>query len=201
MSYQQGQGYPPQQYPPGQYPPPPQPGYGPPPPQWQQPQPQYYPPPQPPPREEDECSKLRFEFTVRSLQTDTKTNIITITSIETEENEIFSIPNDMQNISYHEKIQTTAAFQKVKRVLTKRGTTRKVWIADEDILKVYMDEYGNIQFNDFLLEQQSIQWRESLTSTPGISLDTLEHILERVSKSNETQCIESFNKKKYQNNL
>ncbi|XP_072394904.1 uncharacterized protein [Diabrotica undecimpunctata] len=141
-------------------------------------------------------AKLRFEFTVKSLQTDTKTNIITITTIENEENEIFAMPHDMQNISYHEKIQTTAAFQKVKRALTKRGTTRKVWIADENILQVYMDKDGNIQFNDFLLEQQDIQRKESLTSTTGIPLDALEQILERVTKSNEKQCIESFNKNK-----
>ncbi|CAG9832330.1 unnamed protein product [Diabrotica balteata] len=95
---------------------------------------------------------------------DTKTNIIRITTIENKENEIFAMPHDMQNISYHEKIQTTAAFQKVKRALTKRGTTRKVWIADENILKVYMDKDGNIQFNDFRLEQQDI-----LTSTTDLN--------------------------------
>lgn len=142
-------------------------------------------------------TKLRFEFTVKSLANDNKTNFIAITSIETEENEIFIMPIEMQIISYHEKIQATTAFQKVKKALTKRGNTRRVWITlDEDTLKVYMDENGNIQFNDFLLEQQGTQTEKSQNLITGISLDALQQTLERVTTLNEKPKPETLNKKR-----
>lgn len=57
--------------------------------------------------------KLEFEFIVKALQSDNKTNVINITSIENDKNEIFIMPNEFQNIALHEKLKITATFQKV----------------------------------------------------------------------------------------
>lgn len=94
--------------------------------------------------------KLKFEFIVKALQSDNKTNVITITSIENDKNEIFIMPNEFQNIALHEKWKITATFQKVKTTLTKRGNTRKVWISlDADTLKEYKDDDGNMHFKNY----------------------------------------------------
>ena len=63
--------------------------------------------------------KLRFEFVVKS-ETDPKTNVLTITSIETPHGETYKIPVEYQNIRHHEKLTTTETFKRIKTTLKLR---------------------------------------------------------------------------------
>jgi len=98
------------------------------------------------------------------------------------------MPNEFQNTTLHEKLRNTAAFQKVKTTLTKRDTTKRVWITlNGDTLKEYKDDEGNIYFNNYLLEEQikDIKAEQLQTPATGISEKALQQILENVTKKNE----------------
>lgn len=145
--------------------------------------------------------KLRFEFAVKALESDNKTNVITITSVETDKNEIFVIPKEFQNISLHEKLKNLATFQKVKSTLTRRGNSRRVWLTlDEEALKVYKDDDGNMHFNNYLLEQVDNTKVEKNQKETSISTETLQQILEKLStttseKESDKQNIKNISDK------
>lgn len=97
--------------------------------------------------------KLRFEFTLLPAS-DGKSSIYCITSITTSEDKVYAIPEELQAASYHKQIVKTSAFNKVKNSLLKRYQTRRVWITmTEELKKTYIDEDGNIQFEDRFLEE------------------------------------------------
>lgn len=97
--------------------------------------------------------KLRFEFTLLP-GSDGKSNILSLTSITTSDNKVYSIPEELQAISYHKEILKTAAYNKVKNSLKKRYQVRRVWITMIDELnKIYIDEDDNLQFENQYLEE------------------------------------------------
>lgn len=98
--------------------------------------------------------KLRFTFKVIASPRDRKTNVIAITSIKTEENASYILPQDMMHVGEHVEIVETEVYKRVRRSLSQRGQERSVWITLKENLKDrYLDKEGNIIFNDIHLEQ------------------------------------------------
>ncbi|EFN65340.1 hypothetical protein EAG_14932, partial [Camponotus floridanus] len=91
-------------------------------------------------------NKLQFEFKVKPGN-DGKSNIICITSITTENNKVFSIPEEYQAASNHKEIVKTNTYDMIKKSFKKRHQLRKVWLEiTEDLAKTYMDQMGNMKF-------------------------------------------------------
>lgn len=96
--------------------------------------------------------KLQFCFKVIPT-TDGKSNVIGITSITTEDDRIFKIPEELQNANLHEQLIATNAFKKVKNSLKKRHQERNIWIKlTKEIKETYVDAEENLQFDDVYLE-------------------------------------------------
>ncbi|XP_063392684.1 uncharacterized protein LOC134678160 [Cydia fagiglandana] len=132
--------------------------------------------------------KLRFDFAVKPAA-DGKSNVLCITSIATPGGQIFGLPPEHQPVQMHPAIINTSNFAKIRKSLTKRHQTRKIWITlTEEISKVYLDEEENIQCNDIYLEEIS---ETNVESMPSGSNETLEKILEKLldekQKKSETQ--------------
>ncbi|KAK9878290.1 hypothetical protein WA026_021306 [Henosepilachna vigintioctopunctata] len=97
--------------------------------------------------------KLQFEFTILSGQ-DGKSNVYALTSISTQYNKIYDFPEDSQTVGLHKELIKTAAFAKVKNRLKTRHQVKTVWITmTSELLKVYVDVDGNMQFGDHFLEE------------------------------------------------
>jgi hypothetical protein len=123
--------------------------------------------------------KLRFDFVVKSTA-DGKSNIICISSIATPSGQIFGIPSDYQPANLHGVITKTPNYAKVKKSLTKRLQTRKIWInLTDEISKIYLDEEQNLQFHDFYLEE-TVEQTNSAEPMPGSSNQTLEKMIEKL---------------------
>lgn len=127
--------------------------------------------------------KLKFHFKVQGK--DEKTNVITITSIETGDGKVFKIPEELQHASHHKEVTQTNAYAKIKNSLKKRHQERKIWIQlTDEIKKIYVDEAGNIQFLDqFLEEIDEINIQTSDTESGNVS--TLNKILEKLIENTQ----------------
>lgn len=69
--------------------------------------------------------KFIFEFVVKALENDAKTNINTIMPIDSKEKEIFKPPPEVQNFAHQQKLQYTLTIQKVKYTCSKKGNSKK----------------------------------------------------------------------------
>lgn len=99
--------------------------------------------------------RLQFEFMAKA-SSDGKSNVLCITSITTEKSKTFGFPIELQPAALHKEIEKTDVFKKVKNAIKKRHQTRKVWInMTEEIRNIYIDDSGNMQFGDFILEEMS----------------------------------------------
>lgn len=128
--------------------------------------------------------KLRFEFKLRGAA-DGKSNVMCITSIGTQDERLFGLPDEMQPVALHKEIMENAAFAKVKKTLTKRNQYRKIWITlGEDLKKVYFDDDGNLQFNDYFLEEITQSPLEKLTTTQP---STVEELLQKLLEANKKE--------------
>lgn len=145
--------------------------------------------------------RLQFAFQYVASPRDKKTSIIAITSIRTEDDKEYVLPQEMRFVSEHEDLMKTDVYKKVKKSFTQRGQDRTVWITlTKEMEQTYFDEEGNIMFNDLYLEQiiktdivESTQKKESQLN--------LKHIAEKfmiekfTSKhSNAKQWLETFEK-------
>ncbi|KAK9873096.1 hypothetical protein WA026_020825 [Henosepilachna vigintioctopunctata] len=83
-----------------------------------------------------------------------------LTSISTQDNKTWAIPDDSQTVELHKELMKTLAFAKVKNSLKKRHQVRTVWMTmTPEVLKMYVDEDGNMQFgNQFLEEIQDTEY-------------------------------------------
>lgn len=121
--------------------------------------------------------KLKIEFTVKA-ESDGKTNIIRITSIETQDGRIFDISIQYQAASLHKELITTQTLSKVENTLSKRHQMRKVWITwTQDSENVYIDEEGNMQFGDYYLEEMNDK-KDSVNA--ATSEDPINKLLEKL---------------------
>lgn len=131
--------------------------------------------------------KLKFDFTVKA-SADGKSNVWAITSITTEEERKFIIPDEFQAIQLHPEIAKSQAFVRIKNTLKKRHQTRSVWITlTEELTEVYFDEGGNVIFENCYLEE-AIQEKKSNTTEADTSIETLTEILKKLTENtNQSQ--------------
>lgn len=122
--------------------------------------------------------KLKFEFIIKSDE-DMKKNVLCITSITNADKEIFLIPAPLQPAKMHEEVIKTSTFQKIKTTLQKRHEKRQVWIAlTPEMSKEYIDEDGNMQFKNYLLEESTIAQHPK--SNSGMSEETMKQLIENL---------------------
>lgn len=101
-------------------------------------------------------TKLKFQFEVVASE-DPKTNIIIISSITTENNQQFQIPQSLNALKHHARLTALPEFKKVTTTLKKRGQSRSVWFnLSNGIENDYIDESGNIAMGMYLLEEVQI---------------------------------------------
>lgn len=139
--------------------------------------------------------KLQFTFRMLSAKDEPKTNVLCITSIGTPDGRTYKIPHHCLDACYHEALAKTSAFAKVKKTLTQRGQTRRIWInITTDLAKIYMDEGGNLQFEDVYLEEE-IDIRESTNVNINATEQPLIQLLEQLlQKSSEQSAVKNVGK-------
>ncbi|XP_047039124.1 uncharacterized protein LOC124644002 [Helicoverpa zea] len=136
--------------------------------------------------------KLKFTFQIKPA-VDGKSNYIAITSIATQDDKVFLMPEEYQTVSLHKHIQTSKTFVTVKNTLKKRYQTRSVWIkTTEDILQTYVDEDGNMIFRDQFLEETT---QEQLAfANKKCSEDSIMKVLEKIIESQQNKENQSIKK-------
>lgn len=135
--------------------------------------------------------KLRFEFKLRG-GADGKTNVLCITSIETSDGRRFVLPDELQPATLHITISSHEAFAKIKRSLTKRNQFRKIWISLSDQIRaVYLNDDENLQFQDFFLEEVTIN--ETTMDDPA-QTTSLEKLIEKLIETNKKSEQKSVDK-------
>jgi len=135
--------------------------------------------------------KLRFEFKIRG-SADGKTNVLCITSIETPDERLFILPDELQPAAQHSVLSSLSAFAKVTKSLTKRNQFRKIWIpVSEDIKQVYLDEEENLQFKDFFLEEVTTT---NVTTNESMQMTSLEKLIEKLIETNKKSDEKSVDK-------
>lgn len=135
--------------------------------------------------------KLRFEFTVKAKEEDSKSNILCLTSITTPTGEVYNIPTDLQPVSTHTELIKTETFKKVKNINMKRHEKQNVWINLNDSLKkIYLDDSENVQFANLILEERCTQTK----ITSDISQGDLAKIVENFSKMESNRSKRNLNK-------
>lgn len=93
--------------------------------------------------------KLRFEFKAVASPKDSRTTVIAITSIATEQGEQYAIPHELIYADFHKELLNMEKFKKIRESLGRRHEELKVWITlTEEMKKTYVDEEGNIQFGE-----------------------------------------------------
>ncbi|KYN00612.1 hypothetical protein ALC62_08610 [Cyphomyrmex costatus] len=98
--------------------------------------------------------KLKFEFKAVASPKDSKTTVIAITSISTEQGEKYAIPDERSYADFHEELKKTDIFKKVSNSLEKRHDELKIWISpSKELQDIYLDDEGNIQFEGKYLKQ------------------------------------------------
>lgn len=138
--------------------------------------------------------KLQFEFTVLP-STDGKTNVWSITTITTEDNKTYGIPQDLQPAALHTELIKHPAFNKVKNSIRKRYQYRKVWITlTHELKSTYIDD-GNLQFCDQYLELLDQDAKITAAAATPENTNTLHRILEKLIER-ETQVSGKQNIKK-----
>ncbi|KAK9754798.1 hypothetical protein QE152_g1017 [Popillia japonica] len=98
--------------------------------------------------------KLQFTFKVVASPKDEKTNVLAITSIMTEDGKRYVLPEDAMYVSAHKELQKVNTFNKVKASLKRRHDKISAWfILTDDLEKTYIDEAGNLEFEDRILQE------------------------------------------------
>ncbi|GLV40244.1 hypothetical protein CBL_07160 [Carabus blaptoides fortunei] len=85
--------------------------------------------------------RLQFAFQYVASPKEKKTSIVNITSITTEDNKEYVLPQEMRFISDQEELANTDVYKRVKKSFTQRGQNRTVWITlTEEMEQTYFDE-------------------------------------------------------------
>lgn len=83
----------------------------------------------------------------------------------------------------HKEIIKTTVYEKVKNSLKKRYQIRRVWITmTEELAKIYIDEDGNLQFGDQILEELD---QEKLKAASQKEANTLEKLVEKIVENTQ----------------
>lgn len=136
--------------------------------------------------------KLKFTFQVKSTN-DGKSNYIAITSIATQDDNTYLIPEEFQAVQFHKHVQASKAFNTLRNTLKKRHQTRNVWIKmTEELLQTYCDEDENMIFQDQFLEEIT-QGQSTIGKTRDLE-DPLTKILEKLIESQQNKEKQSIKK-------
>lgn len=126
--------------------------------------------------------KLKFVFRAVASPKDSKTTVIAITSIITEEGERYAIPNELIYADFHDQLIDTDAFKKVKDSLGRRHDELKIWITlSKELQETYFDGEGNIEFRGKYLKQII----EENTKEQSDLAKILEKLVEKSEKKEE----------------
>lgn len=136
--------------------------------------------------------KLKFTFEVKAA-IDEKSNHIAITSIITQDEKVFLIPEEYQTASLHKHIYNSKTYNTVKNTFKKRHQIRSVWIKlSEDILQTYFDDDGNMIFQNQFLEETT-QEQLSIVNRKNLE-DPIIKILEKLVESQQIKEKQSIKK-------
>lgn len=136
--------------------------------------------------------KLKFTFQAKP-RIDGKSNYIAITSIATQDDKVFLIPEEYQEVSLHKHILNSKAFVTLKNTLKKRHQYRNVWIKmTEDILQTYFDEDNNMIFRDVFLEE--ITQEQLVEVNKNNSEDPVMKILQKIIEGQQNKEKQSIRK-------
>lgn len=121
--------------------------------------------------------RLKFTFSLKAHAEDTKSNVIVLTSIMTQDNKSYIMPDQYQLMEHHKELASTTSYKhtQIQNTLKKRGQTRRICVKlPENILKLYQDEEGNMIFRNYVLEEVSIETpptsrQEGATSSLNLS--------------------------------
>ncbi|KAK7792870.1 hypothetical protein R5R35_004000 [Gryllus longicercus] len=145
--------------------------------------------------------RLQFTFQYLASPKDKKTSLPAITSIVTEDNKQYVLPQEMRFVTEHPELMKTDVFKRVKNSLTQRGQNRTVWITlTKEMAQTYMDEEGNIMFNDLYLEQiiktDLLESTEKNNSQLNLKQITDKFMIEKFTSkhSNANQWLDTFEK-------
>lgn len=96
-----------------------------------------------------------FGLTHVSSPTCSQTSITIVWSIQIKgEEDTYVFPIEAQPISLHSQLSKVPAIAKNVTAMTKRGQYRNVIVELKDGLeKIYLDEIGNVQFQEFFMQQ------------------------------------------------
>ncbi|KAI4476434.1 hypothetical protein M0804_013604 [Polistes exclamans] len=97
---------------------------------------------------------FRFELKAVASQKNTSYTGIAVTSITTEKEEQYVIPNECIYTEFHEELMNIDKVKKAKEALKKRHDELKIWIPlTEELKKIYSDEEGDLCFRgDYLVK-------------------------------------------------
>lgn len=138
--------------------------------------------------------KLKFVFKAKAAA-DGKSTYIAITSIMTKDDKIFLIPEELQQAALHKEIIDTKAYETIKNSIKKRHQTRSIWIPMTDKLyKSYVDEAGNMRFQDEYLEETTQQQQRSVTMNTNDPEDLIVKILEKLVENQQSNKQQSVKK-------
>ena len=139
--------------------------------------------------------KLRFDFSIIASK-DGKSNVLVITSIATENGEIYAIPEELQAVNLHKEIIKTSVYPMVKNSIKKRYQFRKVWIElTDELKKAYIDNYGNMIFSDQILEETTEQLTVATDSEERCTLNKLLEKLIENTQLNEKRSLKKISEK------
>ncbi|XP_044760298.1 uncharacterized protein LOC123317753 [Coccinella septempunctata] len=119
-------------------------------------------------------SKAKFHF-ASEAGPDAKSTIVKVKTIQLmDQPEIFRFPNDKQSSLHHKQLFDTNVVKNVVKSLKIRNKFRNVMITlDAELQGIYMDEEGNVAFNDEYLEEVSPLENPTKTGIQGKSTRSL----------------------------
>lgn len=132
---------------------------------------------------------MRLNFTFKGVASpkDGKTTVLAITSIITERGERYAIPEELSYADFHDELQKTDVFKKVRDSIKRRHDELKIWITlSKKLEETYLDDEENIQFKGRYLHQmlqEEVKQSSDLTKI-------LEKLVEKSEKKEEDRNLE-----------
>ncbi|KAK9681085.1 hypothetical protein QE152_g38584 [Popillia japonica] len=124
--------------------------------------------------------KPQFTFKVAASPKHEKTNALAITSIMTEDGKRYGLPEDAMYVSVHKELQKVNTFNKVKASLKRRHDKISAWfILTDDLEKTYIDEAGNLEFEDRILQEMDNEKNDDIENP------SLTKILEKLVEASQ----------------
>lgn len=71
---------------------------------------------------------VQFAFKYEASPNDRKTSVVAITSITTEDNKEYVLPEAGRFVSSHNEVTKTENYKRVKKSFNQRGQERTIWI-------------------------------------------------------------------------